>query len=202
VYSFNYIDFSKMRLSYIPNPSLDLPLEEQAIVERIEARRHPRPLQPLDLTLLHSPHVADGWNSFVGAVRTKTTLPADLRELAICRIAAINQAWYEWMHHAPLAVSAGVPEAAIESLRRKGSLVRDNRPDHWSKKQWAVLLIADEMTTNVKVSDETFALGRKLFTEKDIVEIVATVCFRVYTERNGTVRTMTDIGGGMVGCLL
>jgi alkylhydroperoxidase family enzyme len=124
----------------------------------------------------------------------ETTLPADLRELAICRIAAINQAWYEWMHHAPLVVAAGVSEAAIESLRREGSLVRDNRPDHWTEKQWAVLLIADEMTTKVKVSDETFALGKKLFTEKDIIEVVATVCFRVYIKTNGTIRIMTDIG--------
>lgn len=89
-----------MRLPYVDpsSPEAFTTPEEKAIVERVEARRAPRPLQPLDLTLLHSPSVADGWNSFLGAVRTKTGLKDDVREIAICRVAIINQAWYEWGH--------------------------------------------------------------------------------------------------------
>ena len=49
-----------MRLDYIPNPPKDLPPEEQQIVERVKARRGAKGLIPLDLTLLHSPKVADG----------------------------------------------------------------------------------------------------------------------------------------------
>jgi hypothetical protein len=83
---------AKMRLPYVPNPPPTPGPDsvEQAIVERVTARRAPRPLQPLDLALLHSPHVADGWNSFLGAVRTKTSLGDDVREIAICRVAVCN----------------------------------------------------------------------------------------------------------------
>ncbi|KUI60587.1 hypothetical protein VP1G_07806 [Cytospora mali] len=110
-----------MRLPYVPNPPPTSTPEDQAIVDRITERRAPRPLQPLDLTLLHSPPVADGWNAFLGAVRTRTLIPADARELAISRVAVVNKAWYEWTHHAPLAVAAGVSEAAMEFVKTAGA---------------------------------------------------------------------------------
>src|SRR5687767_7375414 len=63
----------KMRVPYAPSTAPDE--ESRPIYERIAARRAPRPLQPLDLALLQNPAVADGWNSFIGAIRTKTTVP-------------------------------------------------------------------------------------------------------------------------------
>lgn len=164
-----------MRLPYTPNPPPTSSPDEAAIVSRIQARRAPRPLQPLDLALLHSPPVADGWNSFLGAVRTRTTLPDDLRELAISRVAVVNRAWYEWGHHAPLAVKAGVGEEAMEVVKREGPLEGARPGLLLSERQWAVLVYADEMTRNVEVGDLTFATVRELFSEKEVVEITATV---------------------------
>lgn len=164
-----------MRLPYISDPPVTKTEADEAIVSRIRARRAPRPLQALDLTLLHSPAVADGWNSFLGAIRTRTSLPADLRELAISRVAVCNRAWYEWAHHAPLAVEAGVPEALMEAVKVEAPLVMAGRVEGLSEKQWAVLVFTDEMTRNVHVKDETFEVMRGLFNEQEIVEITATV---------------------------
>ncbi|KAK4237462.1 AhpD-like protein [Achaetomium macrosporum] len=167
-----------MRLPYVANPPPASSPEEEAIVQRIQARRAPRPLQPLDLTLLHSPPVADGWNSFLGAVRTRTSLPADLREIAIARVAVVNRAWYEWMHHAPLAVQGGVSQEGMEVVKREGELVladKERPPEGLTEKQWVVLCYADEMTRNVQVRNETFARLRELFAEREVVEITATV---------------------------
>lgn len=50
-----------MRLDYVPNPPQFENEEDKAVVERVKERRGERGLQPLDLTLLHSPPVADGW---------------------------------------------------------------------------------------------------------------------------------------------
>lgn len=178
-----------MRLSYVPDPPPASSPEEQAIVDRIRARRDPRPLQALDLTLLHSPPVADGWNAFLGAVRTRTALPADLREIAISRVAVVNRAWYEWMHHAPLAEAAGVSREGMEVVKREaGALVlalgdggdggdggNGRAPPGLTEKQWAVVCYTDEMTRNVQVRDETFRRMRELFGEREMVEITATV---------------------------
>ncbi|KAL8418464.1 hypothetical protein RB594_001887 [Gaeumannomyces avenae] len=167
-----------MRIPYIPDPPPASTPEDAAVVARVAARRAPRPLQPLDLALLHSPPVADGWNSFLGAVRTRSSLPADLRELAICRVAVVNAAWYEWMHHAPLAREGGVPEEAMRrQVRAEGPVPAvEKSPDGLlSDRQWAVLRYADEMTRNVRVSDDTFTLLKSLFSDREVVEITATV---------------------------
>lgn len=164
-----------MRVPYVPNPPPTSTPEEAAIVKRVQERRAPRPLQPLDLALLHSPPIADGWNSFLGAVRTKTSLADDVRELAISRVAVVNKAWYEWMHHAPLAVQAGVSESAMESVKTDGPVLLAQKPEGLTEKQWATVVIADEMTRNVEVSDATFAEVKALFGERETVEIVATV---------------------------
>ncbi|AEO62251.1 3f74e4f4-c970-4fbd-b3b4-09c3dd68bd27 [Thermothielavioides terrestris] len=172
-----------MRLPYVPDPPPTSTPEEAAIVERIRARRAPRPLQPLDLALLHAPAVADGWNAFLGAVRTRTSLADDVREIVIARVAVANQAWYEWMHHAPLAERGGVSRKGMdEVVRREGELrlfeedgTLKPAPEGLTEKQWVVVCYADEMTRNVQVREETFARLRELFDEKEVVEITATV---------------------------
>jgi alkylhydroperoxidase family enzyme len=114
--------------------------------------------------------VADGWNSFLGAVRTKTSLPDDIREIAICRVAVINKAWYEWAHHAPLAKSGGVSEAGMKVLGEQEPV-----GEGLSIKQWAVVHYTDSMTRDVAVKDEVFAELRKHFNEQEVVEVTATV---------------------------
>ncbi|KAF4124255.1 Carboxymuconolactone decarboxylase family [Geosmithia morbida] len=167
-----------MRIPYVADPPPTSTAEEQAVVERVRARRAPRPLQPLDRALLHSPAVADGWNTFLGAIRTRTSLAADVRELAISRVAVCNGAWYEWGHHAPLAAAAGVSDRALDVVRREGEL--PPRTDVggdllFDDRQWAVLAYTDEMTRRVRVGDDTFAALRALFSDREISEITATV---------------------------
>ncbi|KAI0875471.1 AhpD-like protein [Hypoxylon argillaceum] len=191
-----------MRIPYVPNPPPTATPDEAAIVSRIAARRSPRPLQALDLALLHSPPVADGWNAFLGAVRTRTLLAPALRELAICRVAVCNSAWYEWGHHAPLAAAAGLGPRALE-LVKAGDLAAVGAADRAAagedgldEKAWAVLCYADEMTRNVRVGDATFEALRAVCDEREVVEVTATVaaynCVSRFLvaldvgERNGT----------------
>jgi alkylhydroperoxidase family enzyme len=167
-----------MRLPYVPNPPPTTTEVEAAIVARVAARRHPRPLQPLDLTLLHSLPVADGWNSFLGAVRTQTTLSDDIREIAISRVAVLNGALYEWEHHAPLARKGGVSEEGIKVLGMGGEATGDQKA--LSERQWAVVRYTDAMTRGIRVSDEVFGELKKHFNDREVVEITATVCFAKY----------------------
>lgn len=146
------------------------------MVSRVEARRAPRPLQALDLTLLHSPAVADGWNSFLGAIRTKTSLAADVREIAICRVAVCNQAWYEWMHHAPLAKEGGVSDEGMKILGEPelDATMREGVKE-LTDRQWAVIAYTDAMTRGVAVDQGVFDELKKHFSDKEVVEITATV---------------------------
>ena len=163
-----------MRLPYVDptDPNAFKDPEESAIVSRVRARRAPRPLQPLDLTLLHSPAVADGWNSFLGAIRIKTSLSDDVREIAICRVAVINEAWYEWAHHAPLAKAGGVSEEGLKRLEKNEI---GESGEELTGKQWAVVHYTDAMTRDVAVKQEIFDALKTHFSEQEVVEVTATV---------------------------
>ncbi|KAK4939856.1 hypothetical protein LTR10_019923 [Elasticomyces elasticus] len=165
-----------MRLPYVnpADPDKFSNTDAAAVVERVRQRRHPRPLQPLDLTLLHSPAFADGWNNFIGAVRTKLTLPDDIREIAICRVAIRNGAWYEWHHHAPLAKAGGVSDEGMEILAQD-DLPATAPHTSLSEQQLVVAHYADAMTSVVRVSDELFGRLHRFFNEQEVVEITGTV---------------------------
>ncbi|CAI6341241.1 unnamed protein product [Periconia digitata] len=167
-----------MRLPYIPSdPQFPSP-EDQAIVSRIQQRRGPNGLLELDRALLHSPPVADGWNSFLASIRTQTSLSISIRELAICRVAVLNRAWYEWDHHAPLLLAAsGMTQAHVDAVRslpphydRAGE-----SDDVFDEPHRAVLAYVDAMTLDVTVAEEVFGRVKKAFGEKGSVEVTATV---------------------------
>lgn len=51
--------------------------------DAIRQRRGERGITPLDAALLHVPPVAEGWNTLLGAVRTKGAVTGDVRELMV-----------------------------------------------------------------------------------------------------------------------
>lgn len=162
-----------MRIPYVPNPPEATNETDAAIVERVQARRGSRGLIPLDLALLHSPPVADGWNAFLGAIRTRTTLPDDLRELIICRVAVHNHAWFEWGHHAPLLKDAGASEEVLQLLQRTDA--QDSEVDALlTPEKAAALRYTDAMTKTVTVPDEVFAELKRHFGDREVVEITST----------------------------
>lgn len=165
-----------MRIPYVADPPSTSGPEEAEILSSIQTRRGEGGMLALDRALLHSYPVANGWNSFFGAIRSQTSLPDDLRELAICRIAAINHARYEWDQHAPLLEATGFSQEAFGVLANKDLTgTEDKVLQVLNPRQIAVLRYTDAMTKNIAVPEEIFDELRQLFTEKEIVEITATV---------------------------
>lgn len=126
-------------------------------------------LATLDRVLLHSPPVADGWNTFFGAVRNGTTVSPRLRELAILRVANLNGDTHNRWHHEQIARGLGFAEDEIVALRRPAIAAG------FDDLERAVLAYADALTTEVKVDDTTFAVVRDLVTTRQMVEITAII---------------------------
>ncbi|CEJ54231.1 Putative 4-carboxymuconolactone decarboxylase family protein [Penicillium brasilianum] len=165
-----------MRLPYVPDPPPTTTPEEARILSNVQARRAPNPLLPLDLALLHSFPVTDGWNSFIGAIRTRTSLSTVTRELAICRVAVINGALFEWEQHAPLLTEGGLSDEALKVVGdAEADLDGELAERTLSLEQRAVVKYTDAMTKTVTVPDEVFAELKGCFGDKEVVEITATV---------------------------
>jgi AhpD family alkylhydroperoxidase len=157
-----------MRLPYVQDPPQTTSAEEAEIVTRVQARRAPGPLQPIDLALLHAPYIAAGWASFLGAVRNHSSLPADIRELSILRVAALCRCKYELIEHSPYVRQAGVSEEGINAAL-------GGKKEGLNEKQWAAVRFAESMTKNVKVPKNVFEGIRRYLNDQQIVEITATV---------------------------
>jgi 4-carboxymuconolactone decarboxylase len=126
-------------------------------------------LTPLDKLLSHNDALAQGWNSLLGAVRQRLSIPGDIRELIILRVAVLNGAAYEWAAHLDVGVRAGLDEAVIQVLQDPGM------PTTGQEIYDVVLRYTEEMTCHVAVSDETFARVQQHFSEAEIVELTAIV---------------------------
>lgn len=167
-----------MRVPYAPS---EPPNEEaRPVYERITERRKPRPLIPLDLALLHNPSVADGWNSFIGAIRSKTSVPEGLKELAISRVAVLNKAVHEWDVHAALALKAGISKDTLQAALESPVNGRDWKRNDWGSEglgenEKAVLLYTDQMTIGVEVEDAVVEGLKKVLNDTQVVELTATV---------------------------
>src|SRR5689334_19152 len=141
------------------------------LVASIRARRDGK-LINLDRMLLHSPPYAEGWNTLLGAVRRKLELDAQVRELAICTVAKITGAKYEWFQHAPEYLAAGGPQAKLDLLEDVDAAARDPR---LADREQAAVALAAEMTRRVQVADATLERARKLLGDKQLVELVGTI---------------------------
>ena len=102
----------------IPYQPMDL-AEPAELVAAIRQRRGGQFIN-LDRMLLHSTPIAEGWNHFIGEIRNNLSLDPKLRELAMCGVAVLNGAEYEFFHHAPPFVKAGGTEEQVQALRLIG----------------------------------------------------------------------------------
>lgn len=140
--------------------------DTHALVERIQRERSSLP--NLYKMLLNSPPIAEGWLNYLTAVRQKSSLPAQLREMLILRVAVLNEADYEFEQHLPIALKEGCTAQQIEALKT-------NDLDALDEKSRAALSYCNEMTREIRVKKETFAVLREAFNDREIVEITATI---------------------------
>jgi alkylhydroperoxidase family enzyme len=128
-------------------------------------------LSTLDRLLLHSPPVAEGWNALLGALRGATTLPDDLRELVVLRIAVLAGAEFEWAAHEPIARRAGLTDLHLRRLRA-GDVTAE---PVWTPAQAAVLAFTDASAGAVAVPDPVFAAVREHLDDRQVVELTVLV---------------------------
>lgn len=148
--------------------------EPAALVAAIRARRGGGLLK-LDRMLLHSPPLAEGWNVFLGKVRTELSVPMQLRELVMCVVAVLNGASFEYEHHAPIFIASGGSPAQAEMLGRIGTPAFSLHL--FSPLEQGVIRLAEQMTRNLLVDvDVKQALVDNLGMQQtvELVGVVAT----------------------------
>ncbi|THH04182.1 hypothetical protein EW145_g5716 [Phellinidium pouzarii] len=160
------------------------PRAESEIADKIRLRRKDEELTDLDGMILNAPKIAEGYDMLLKAIRTLNSLPDDVRELIILRVAALNSAAYEWIQHEPLATKAGLNSAQLAMIRDVSTVPASaralNAPSNsiagFSDIQAAALEYTDYMTRSVAVPQDVFdSLRANLENDQQVFEATATV---------------------------
>ncbi len=155
----------------VPYQPLDLQ-EPAELVSAIRQRRGGQ-LINLDRMLLHSIPFAKGWNAFLKEVRENLHMDAQLRELSICVVAVLNGADYEFMHHAPVYVAAGGPQARMDMLRKLGAADFDD--SIFTPIENEVIELTRAMTVSVKVPESIMISLQSQLGNSQLVELVGVI---------------------------
>jgi alkylhydroperoxidase family enzyme len=151
-------------------------IDDPAIAELVSTIRHRRSsgkLLNLDRMLLHSPPFARGWNSMFAAIRNELQVPRHINELAICAVARLNNADYEWIQHAPEFLAANGTQAQLDALDDVTAACYDTVL--FNEHERAALRLTLDMTRQVKVRCEIIEKARLLFGERQLVELMGTI---------------------------
>ena len=116
--------------------------------------------------MLRSPGMARNMVSLLDYLRFKTSVPRRLNEFAILIEARLWTSQVEWKAHYPLAIKAGLPEAAAADL------LAGRRPASMQADEAAVYDVCIELARTHDLSDATFAAARQVLTDEQIVDLV------------------------------
>lgn len=120
-------------------------------------------------TMARHPDLYERFTSFGGQLLYKGLLPVGDRELLILRTAHNTGAAYEWSHHAPIALAAGVSADELARIRR------GPEADGWTNHQRQLLRAADELHKDARVHDATWQALTTFYGDADLIEIVMLV---------------------------
>ena len=150
------------------HPDLDegaLTPEQALVFERIASGPRGRVVGPLRVWL-QSPGLADRAQALGQFARYDSALEPRLSELAILVTARIWSSGFEWAHHAPLAIEAGLSEEAVEAIAQARRPVLEDAPGR------AVFDFAAQLHRDRRVDDAAFGAARTALGEAGCVDLV------------------------------
>jgi 4-carboxymuconolactone decarboxylase len=117
--------------------------------------------------MLRSPAMGERLFALFDYLRFHTSVPPRLNEFAILIQARLWTSQVEWTAHYPLAIKAGLSQAVADDLKE------GKRPASMQPDETVVYDFCMELSNKHEVSDATFKRARALFSDQQIVDLVA-----------------------------
>jgi 4-carboxymuconolactone decarboxylase len=118
-------------------------------------------------SMLRSPVMGERMFALLDYLRFNTSVPRRLNEFAILIQARLWTSQVEWRAHYPLALKAGLSQSVADDL------AKGTRPVSMQSDEAAVYDLCMELSTKHEVSDAVFQRARALFSEQQLVDLVA-----------------------------
>ena len=150
------------RLTY-PDPGA-LPQEALAALATL-------PLRNVFSMMAHATGLAPPVYDFTNALFKGMQLDARLRQVAILRVGYLCESKYEIYHHEKAGRAAGLSADEMNALKNGAS------QSCLGGREIAVARFAEEITLQIKASEQAFAAVRAFLSEREIVELTLVVGF-------------------------
>jgi alkylhydroperoxidase family enzyme len=131
--------------------------------------------------LAHSPRAARSLNTLARFIRDGSRLDPRLRELAILQVSYLTRSTWGFSHHVRIGREVGLSDDEIRAVADETA----GRPTALDPLAKAVLRAAREMTKDLVISDETFAVLQGQLDNERLTDLVVTISFY-----NGLVRLL------------
>jgi len=118
-------------------------------------------------SMLRSPVMGDRLFQLIDYLRFNSSVPKRLNEFAILIQARLWTSQVEWVAHEPLALKEGLSQSTIDDLKN------GKRPASMKPDEAAVYDFCMELSTRHEVSDATYKRVRDIFTEQQVVDLIA-----------------------------
>lgn len=117
---------------------------------------------------VRAPHLGDPAQRLGGRIRFRTSLPENLKEVAICTVGAFHRSKFEFAAHDRLAQAAGVSAAPLEQLRK-------GEPPSFEGDEALAWQVADQLLKLHRVDDDTYRQMVAVIGEDQMIELVMTI---------------------------
>ena len=131
--------------------------------------------------LAHSPRAARSLNTLARFIRDGSRLDPRLRELAVLQVSYLTRSAWGYSHHLRIGREVGLTDEDIRAVADETA----GRPTRLEPLAKTVLCAAREMTTELAVSDKTFAALRGELDDERLTDLMVTIAFY-----NGLVRLL------------
>ncbi|TPG53770.1 carboxymuconolactone decarboxylase family protein [Roseomonas nepalensis] len=156
-------------MARIPLPGPDeLSPEQRKVYDSVVAGPRGQVIGPLR-AVIHSPDLAARWSALGEILRFGTVLPKRLNELAIVVTGRRWSSQVEWWVHARVAAEAGIPQSAIDAIRRGEPPVFDD------PEEALVYEFARALQLEGRVPPATYDAARALWGARGVVELTAVI---------------------------
>lgn len=118
---------------------------------------------------LHSPAAAGHLNALSRYLRYESGLTPRVRETAILAVAREMDQPFEWAAHEANALTEGVPQATVDTIRQRRPLAGLDDTDA------VVIELARQALGGHKVDSSLFARARRIFGDRALVELTLLV---------------------------
>lgn len=156
-----------MRLSPIDRNQLSA--DQQQVLDNIEQGPRGQGRSGIGLigpfgVWVRCPGVGNPVQQLGTAVRFQTSLPENIKEVAICTVGVFYQARFEFSAHKRLAIKAGVSEDCLNRLR-------DGDAPGFEGDEDLAYRFADDLLNNHRVADPLYQEAMDQFGEQGVIEL-------------------------------